>query len=334
MSVLLNVALTWAMPSASTTFLLRFGRASAVPRSSSLSAAATSSEPSSCLRSPGACPCGSARSCWCAGPGPGAPTMSQPAVAADVHETLDVHGLLGAERALDLELALDLPPKTVDVLVAQILGAEVGTDPARLDDLLRARLPDPVDVGQSDLDPLAAREVDACDTCHGLLLVPVGEDAGRRSTLTLLVLRISGADDADHALTADHLAVLADRLDAASDLHLKSPRPFVAELGSITLVRQPFKHRRWRASPLRRSCPAVRIRGPSAVIPTVCSKCADNAPSAVTTVHPSASVRMSGDPAESIGSMARTMPSRRSGPCPGRPTFGTCGCSCTSRPIP
>ena len=34
-----------------------------------------------------------------------------------------------------------------------------------------------------------------------------------------------------------------------------------------------------------------------------------------------------GVPAESIGSIASTMPSRRSGPCPARPWFGTCGSS-------
>jgi len=42
------------------------------------------------------------------------------------------------------------------------------------------------------------------------------------SALPLLVLWISAADDPNHALALDHLAVLADRLDAASYFHKKS----------------------------------------------------------------------------------------------------------------
>jgi hypothetical protein len=40
------------------------------------------------------------------------------------------------------------------------------------------------------------------------------------SALPLLVLWISAANDPNHALALDHLAVLADRLDAASNFHL------------------------------------------------------------------------------------------------------------------
>jgi hypothetical protein len=43
------------------------------------------------------------------------------------------------------------------------------------------------------------------------------------SALPLLVLWISAANDPNHALALDHLAVLADRLDAASYFHKKAP---------------------------------------------------------------------------------------------------------------
>src|SRR5689334_4213054 len=46
----------------------------------------------------------------------------------------------------------------------------------------------------------------------------------------------------------------------------------------------------------------VRTVGPSSVIATVCSKCAAREPSAVTTVHPSARVRVAGRPTVTIGS--------------------------------
>src|SRR6266403_2208390 len=52
----------------------------------------------------------------------------------------------------------------------------------------------------------------------------------------------------------------------------------------------------------------VRIQGPLAVIATVCSKCAEGLPSAVSATH-SSRIRTSGRPAFTIGSTAMTMPS-------------------------
>jgi len=45
------------------------------------------------------------------------------------------------------------------------------------------------------------------------------------------------------------------------------------------------------------------------VIATVCSKCAESDPSAVTTVHLSGSVRVVGSPMVIMGSIAMVMPS-------------------------
>src|SRR5579863_10029274 len=53
----------------------------------------------------------------------------------------------------------------------------------------------------------------------------------------------------------------------------------------------------------------VKTQGPFEVTATVCSKCADLVPSAVTVVHSSSSTRTSGPPIFTMGSMARTMPS-------------------------
>src|SRR6266436_7152218 len=52
----------------------------------------------------------------------------------------------------------------------------------------------------------------------------------------------------------------------------------------------------------------VRISGPSLVIRTVCSKCADRVPSAVRTVQPSSRRRTSALPMLIIGSIASVMP--------------------------
>ena len=67
---------------------------------------------------------------------------------------------------------------------------------------------------------------------------------------------------------------------------------------------------------------AVSTHGPSAVIATVCSKCAARLPSAVTTVQPSSSRTVSGPPSTTIGSMASAMPGRSRGPAARPPVVG------------
>src|SRR5439155_8661019 len=81
----------------------------------------------------------------------------------------------------------------------------VQVDAGCLAHALRRRAADAVDVGERDLQPLLAGDVDAGDTSHGL-------------PLPLLVPRVR-ADDLDPAVAADHLALLADPLDAGTNLH-------------------------------------------------------------------------------------------------------------------
>ena len=64
------------------------------------------------------------------------------------------------------------------------------------------------------------------------------------------------------------------------------------------------------------------MRGPSDVIATVCSKCADMEPSAVRIVQPSSIITTMSEPAVIIGSIAMVIPSDRRGPRPGSPKFG------------
>ena len=84
-----------------------------------------------------------------------ATTMSQPPIGPDVHEALDVHGDLGPERPLHLVIALDLFPERIDLLVGQILGPAVGVHSTGSQDLSRPGPPDPIDIGQGNLDSLA-----------------------------------------------------------------------------------------------------------------------------------------------------------------------------------
>ena len=71
----------------------------------------------------------------------------------------------------------------------------------------------------------------------------------------------------------------------------------------------------------------MRIRGPAAVIATVCSKCAASEPSSVEIDQWSSWRYTSGEPIVIIGSIAIVIPSESFGPRPGWPKFGTCGSS-------
>src|SRR5262245_14320484 len=54
--------------------------------------------------------------------------------------------------------------------------------------------------------------------------------------LPLLVARIPAADDANHALAADHLAVLTDLLDRRTNLHLLLPGAHAVTTANVLLV--------------------------------------------------------------------------------------------------
>ena len=136
--------------------------------------------------------------------------MTNAAIAADVHEALDVHRDFGAQGALDAKILLDRLPKLVGIGIAQIANTLLGVDAGRLENPSRERAADPEDVRQADLDLLLTREIHASNTSHEL-------------TLLLLVLWIALADDASHALSFDDLAVLTDRLHAAANFHVQLP---------------------------------------------------------------------------------------------------------------
>src|SRR5262249_20466448 len=95
-----------------------------------------------------------------------AAAMPHAAEAADFHQPLDVHRDLLAEITFDAALLLDHPADLTHVVLGQILDADVRRDPGILQDAVRAHTPDAVDVGETNLDPLGARKINARDTCH------------------------------------------------------------------------------------------------------------------------------------------------------------------------
>src|SRR5919201_6014705 len=92
--------------------------------------------------------------------------MPQAAVGADLLEALDVLGALPAQIALDSQIAVDPLAQLADLVVGEVLDVGVWAHAGLLEHLARGRAPDPVDVGEADLDALIQRDVDSCDACH------------------------------------------------------------------------------------------------------------------------------------------------------------------------
>ena len=87
--------------------------------------------------------------------------MPEALVAADLDLAADVGLHLAAQVTLDLEVGLDVVAQPGDLVVGEILGAQVRADAGGGQDLLGAGTADAVDVGQRDLHALVAREIDA-----------------------------------------------------------------------------------------------------------------------------------------------------------------------------
>src|SRR3712207_4486123 len=95
-----------------------------------------------------------------------ATAMPQALVAADLHLAADVRRHLAAQIALDAEVLVDVVAELQQVLVTQVLDPQVGADARRGQGFLGVGLADPVDVGERDLHPLLAGQVDAGQSCH------------------------------------------------------------------------------------------------------------------------------------------------------------------------
>src|SRR3954453_3993299 len=93
--------------------------------------------------------------------------VAKSSIGADLRQSLDVLGALPAEVALHLA-RLDGLSELHDLVVGQVLDVGVRIDARVLDDLLRRRGADAVNVGQAHLDTLVGGNVDAGDTSHCL----------------------------------------------------------------------------------------------------------------------------------------------------------------------
>ena len=92
--------------------------------------------------------------------------MTEAAVAADLHEALDVLGNLAVQVALHLDVLLDVVAQLGQIVLREVLDADVGIHAGFGEDLFGGGQTDTVDVGQADFNALVARKVDTNKTSH------------------------------------------------------------------------------------------------------------------------------------------------------------------------
>ena len=85
--------------------------------------------------------------------------MADALVAADFDLATDVSLYLAAEVTLDLPGAFNNVTKSSDLLISEVVGAQVWGDSGLLEKLLGTGWADSVDVGESDFHTLVAWEV-------------------------------------------------------------------------------------------------------------------------------------------------------------------------------
>ena len=129
--------------------------------------------------------------------------MPRTAIRADFNQPLDIQGYFAAKVTFNLVTSIDDFAQPVDLLFGQVADTSVRVDVRLSEDLLARWQPNPIDIGEGDLNALLARNVYACDACQAL-------------PLPLLVLGI-GADDHHGPVPADYFAVVAAGLDGCSD---------------------------------------------------------------------------------------------------------------------
>src|SRR3954452_2196002 len=96
-------------------------------------------------------------------------TMTQAAIAAKVHQTLDVDANLTTQVALDEIVAVDHFADLEHFSVAELIDATILGDLHLLDDFTSDLLADAMDVLERDQHALVGRNVHAGNTGHGLL---------------------------------------------------------------------------------------------------------------------------------------------------------------------
>jgi hypothetical protein len=144
--------------------------------------------------------------------------MAKPAVAANVHQSLDVHGRLATQVTFDCELS-DLIPDFLEITISQVFDLFGISNATCFANFASAGATDTKNGGQANLGMLLRWNIDASDTCHFRPLKLL------QLTLTLLVTWIC-TDHTHNALASDDFAVAANFLDRSRNFHISLLKPF------------------------------------------------------------------------------------------------------------
>ena len=94
-----------------------------------------------------------------------APAVPDALVATDLDLAADVRGDFASKVTFDAVVALDPVTQLDQVVIGQVADANVGADAGLGQRLERTGAPDAKDVGERNLNPLVAGQVDANETC-------------------------------------------------------------------------------------------------------------------------------------------------------------------------
>src|SRR5690606_15918459 len=108
--------------------------------------------------------------------------MTQAAIAAEIHQPLDVHRHLAPQIALDHVVAVDRLADLQHLSVGELVHPPLWRNTDLLADLLRELGSDTVNILESDDDALLRRNVNASDTGHVFLLRACGMTTDRSAT--------------------------------------------------------------------------------------------------------------------------------------------------------
>jgi hypothetical protein len=147
--------------------------------------------------------------------------MAETAIAANVHQSLDVHSRLTTQITLDCKLC-DLVANFLQITIGQVFDLLGISNATCLTNFASASATDTKNSCQANLGMLLRRNIDASDTCHFRPLKLL------QLTLTLLVAWIC-TDHAHNAFSSDDFAVTANFLDRSRNFHfslLKLFAPF------------------------------------------------------------------------------------------------------------
>ncbi len=139
-------------------------------------------------------------------------TVSQPSVAGDVLDSVDVLKDLTPQRTLDGVVLVDVRGELSDLFIRKIFGAHIRLHLQIFNDLGSGHMTDTIEIGKGNNDALVVRNINTKNTWHNS--VPL-------LALTLLVAWVGFADHTHDSTSTHDATALTDLSNARSDLHDK-----------------------------------------------------------------------------------------------------------------